>query len=214
MADKNDKKKAFIGAGLGLATLLAAQGADAAEIAELAAGDGRGGLLIIPLVAALGWVGFNILGPAQNQISNMADKNDKKKAFIGAGLGLATLLAAQGADAAEIAELAAGDGRGGLLIIPLVAALGWVGFNILGPAQNQISNMADKNDQKKAFIGAGLGLATLLAAQSADAATEAMQLAGGDVRGGLLFLPLGAALGWVGFNIVGPAQAQIANMRK
>ena len=47
-------------------TFLAAGNAQAAmEVANIAAGDGRGGLLLFPVAAALGWVGFNILQPAQ-----------------------------------------------------------------------------------------------------------------------------------------------------
>ena len=60
----------------------------------------------------------------------MSDK--KRSVAAGLGLGAATLLAAQSADAAtEIATVAASDGRAGLLFLPLLAALGWVGFNIL-----------------------------------------------------------------------------------
>jgi hypothetical protein len=43
---------------------------------QLAGGDGRAALLLIPLGAALGWVGFNIAGPALNQLSAM-DKTKK-----------------------------------------------------------------------------------------------------------------------------------------
>ena len=49
---------------------------------------------------------------------------DKKRA-VAIGLGAASLLAAQSADASEIMTIAAGDGRGGLLFLPLAAALGW-----------------------------------------------------------------------------------------
>jgi photosystem II PsbY protein len=121
------------------------------------------------------------------------------------------LLFTESADAAtEAMTLAAGDVRAGLLAFPLLAALGWVGFNIAGPALNQINDMGEK--KKGLVAGTGLGLATLLAAQNADAATEAMTLAAGDVRAGLLAFPLLAALGWVGFNIAGPALNQINDM--
>lgn len=123
-----------------------------------------------------------------------------------------TFLIAGNAQAAmEVADLAAGDARSGLLFLPLAAALGWVGFNITGPAINQISAM---NSRKGLIAGLGLGAASLLAAQGADAATEAMQLAASDSRSGLLFLPLVAALGWVGFNIAGPALNQINSMNE
>jgi photosystem II PsbY protein len=78
-------------------------------------------------------------------------------------------------------------------------------FNIGGPALNQIDNM------KKGAL-AGTGLATLFVASQADAATEMMTVA--DGRAGLLAFPLLAALGWVLFNIAGPALNQIDNMKK
>ena len=45
------------------------------------------------------------------------------------------------------------------------------GFNILGPALNQVGNMSDKS---KKSVALGLGMTTLLmaAAEQADAATE------------------------------------------
>lgn len=45
------------------------------EIAELAAGDNRILILGVIFVPALGWVAFNILGPALNQYANMGDAN-------------------------------------------------------------------------------------------------------------------------------------------
>ena len=57
--------------------LLFTESAQAAtEAMSLAAGDGRTGLLAFPLLAALGWVGFNIAGPALNQINDMGDKRN------------------------------------------------------------------------------------------------------------------------------------------
>jgi photosystem II PsbY protein len=94
-------------------------------------------------------VGFNILGPLQNQLDAMSEKNEKnakstKKRGLAAGLGLgaASLLAAQSAEAAQqVADLAASDNRLGILALLAVPALGWVGFNILGPLQNQLDAM-------------------------------------------------------------------------
>ena len=56
---------------------------------------------------------------------------------------------------------------------------------------------------KKRGIAAGLGLtaAGLLAAQSAEAATEVAQLADGDGRLGLLLTLFVPVVGWVAFNI-------------
>ncbi len=217
------------------ATFLAAGNAQAAaEVAQLA--DGRGLELFLPIAAAGGWVLFNILGPLGNQISAMetntaggakrlggAARAGKRGLVAGLGLGAATLLAASSADAAtEVAQLA--DSRGLELLLPLTAAIGWVLFNILGPLGNQISAMesntagnakrvggAPARGAKRGLIaGLGLGAATLLATQSAEAATEVAQLA--DSRGLELLLPLGAAIAWVLFNILGPLGNQISAM--
>ena len=143
----------------------------------------------------------------QQIYSNLQDALVKTAAF--ASVATSFLAAGHAQAAVEVANIAAGDSRAGLLFLPLTAALGWVLFNIAGPAGNQINNM-----KKGVAAGLGLGAASLLATQSADAATEAMQLAAGDSRAGLLFLPLTAALGWVLFNIAGPAGNQIKNMSK
>ena len=45
------------------------------EVSELAAGDNRLLILTVIFVPALGWVAFNILGPALNQLANMATQN-------------------------------------------------------------------------------------------------------------------------------------------
>ena len=60
----------------------------------------------------------------------------------------------------------------------------------------------------------GMAAASLLATQQASAATEVMQLADRDARFGvvaLLFLPV---LGWVAFNIGGPALNQLSEMSR
>jgi len=180
------------------------------EVADFAAGDSRAGLLVLPLGAAIAWVGINILPGLLNQINNMSEKNKSVAASL--GLGATSLLAAQGADAAEIMELSAGvDSRAGLLVLPLGAAFAWVGVNILPGLKNQLDTMAEKNS---GAIAAGLGLsaATLLSAQSADAATEVMDLAAADLR----FLPVlgifALVLGWVGFNMLQPTLNQFKAM--
>jgi photosystem II PsbY protein len=179
------------------------------EVANIAGGDGRAGLLVLPLGAAIAWVGINILPGLKNQIDAMNEKNNKSVA-VGLGLGAASLLAAQGADAAEIMELAAGDGRAGLLLLPLGAAAVWVGINILPGLKNQLDAMAEKNNA--IAVGLGLSAATLLSAQGADAATEIMDLAAGDNR----FVPVlgifGLVLSWVFFNMAGPTINQLDAM--
>lgn len=82
----------------------------------------------------------------------------------------------------QIGELA-GDNRLGIIALLFVPVVGWVGFNILQPALNQLDAMSGggkapkKAAVKKRSIAAGLGLmATMLAAQNADAATEVHDL--------------------------------------
>ncbi|CAL5228944.1 g12175 [Coccomyxa viridis] len=218
------------------ATMASAGSAQAAsEVAQLAAGDNRVGIIATLALPALGWVAFNIGGPALNQLANM-DKTNKMrpKLSLAAGLGLsaALLLASEKAEAAqEIVELAASDNRFTIILTLFLPVVGWVLFNIGGPALNQLANTAEKNKatkgaskalrkgtgtKRRAIAGAitGLSAASLLAAPQADAAQEVMQLAASDNRVGIiatLFLPV---VGWVAFNIGGPALNQLANTGK
>jgi photosystem II PsbY protein len=66
----------------------------------------------------------------------------KRSVTIGAGLGLASLLIAGGADAAQEIATTAGDSRLGSLLLLFLPVLGWVGFNILGPASKQLEEMS------------------------------------------------------------------------
>jgi photosystem II PsbY protein len=65
---------------------------------------------------------------------------------------------------------------------------------------------------RAAAIGLGLTAASMLAAQSADAATEVATLAAGDGRPALFLALFAPALLWVGINIAGPALNQLNNM--
>ncbi|KAJ0256026.1 Photosystem II core complex proteins psbY [Hirschfeldia incana] len=117
------------------------------QIAELAAAaggsDNRGLALLLPIVPAIGWVLFNILQPALNQINKMRESRG-----IVVGLGIGGGLAASGlltpppeaVAAAEAAERA-GDNRGQLLLFVVAPALLWVLYNILQPALNQLNKM-------------------------------------------------------------------------
>jgi photosystem II PsbY protein len=186
------------------------------QIMALAEGDNRVVALLIPLVPAIGWVLFNILKPALNQVDKM---RSAKSLVAGAGLGaLATLVAAPHADAVqEIAQVADSDARGLIIIGLLLPAIGWVLFNILRPALNQIEKMQSGNTvktSKRSVIGAlGLGGASMLLAPHADAAQEIATLADSDSRGLIIIGLLLPAIGWVLFNILRPALNQIEKMQ-
>ncbi|KAL9241152.1 hypothetical protein vseg_015294 [Gypsophila vaccaria] len=117
----------------------------AQQIAEIAeGGDNRGLALLLPIVPAIGWVLYNILQPALNQFNRM---RSERAVVIGLGLGLSGLglksqdvWAAQ--EMAQIGENSSGsDNRGLLLLIVVLPAIGWVLFNILQPALNQLNRM-------------------------------------------------------------------------
>jgi photosystem II PsbY protein len=197
--------------------LSAGNAAAASEISQIAAGDGRFSTILFLLAPAVGWVLFNIGGPLLNQVQETSQRNKMKLRSGAAGLGLAaaSLLVAQNADAAEIAQVAAGDGRILAIATLFAPVIGWVLFNIGGPLLNQVNETAERNKtkdpRKKRGVAAGLGLtaASLLAAQNADAATEIAQVAAGDARIlaiATLFVP---AIGWVLFNIGGPLLNQV-----
>lgn len=116
----------------------------AQQIAEIAAeGDNRGLALLLPLIPAIGWVIFNILQPALNQINRM---RETKGVIIGLGLGgwaASGFVSTPEASAAEIAMIAdaANDNRGQLLLFVVAPAIAWVLYNILQPALNQLNRM-------------------------------------------------------------------------
>lgn len=117
----------------------------AQQIAEIAEGDNRGTLLLFVVAPAIGWVLFNILQPALNQINRM---RNAKGVIVGLGLGLGGLAAsgmvseASASEIGLIADAAAGnDNRGTLLLFVVAPAILWVLYNILQPALNQINRM-------------------------------------------------------------------------
>ncbi len=66
---------------------------------------------------------------------------------VAAGLGLsaALLLASEKAEAAqEITQLAASDNRFTIILTLFLPVVGWVLFNIAGPALNQLANIAER----------------------------------------------------------------------
>ncbi|KAL2903485.1 Photosystem II core complex proteins psbY chloroplastic [Bienertia sinuspersici] len=131
-------------AGAIFATLGSVDSALAAQqIADIAAGsDNRGLALLLPIVPAIGWVLFNILQPALNQLNKM---RSERAIIIGLGLS-GLMLSSPEAQAAteEIAKVAASggsDNRGQLLLLVVLPAIGWVLYNILQPALNQLNKM-------------------------------------------------------------------------
>jgi photosystem II PsbY protein len=233
---KSSKTRRFgmiagLSASAAAAGLLASPPAEAAELfAELAV-DNRPLVLGGLLVAVLGWVLFNIALPGFNQLSRMQQaaskrapppKARKARGLVGAvGLSAAGLLASDSADAAQEIMTLADDQRPFILGGILVAAIGWVLFNITRPALGQVSKMVSaanarapppKARRAKALIGAtGLSAAALLSSDSADAAQEVMNLAV-DNRPFILLGLLVAVLGWVLFNIARPALNQVFRM--
>jgi photosystem II PsbY protein len=224
--DKMRSAKGLVaGAGLGaLATLVAAPHADAVqEIAQVADSDARGLIIIGLLLPAIGWVLFNILRPALNQIEKMQGGNTgktSKRSVIGAlGLGGASMLLAPHADAAqEIANVADSDSRGLIIIGLLLPAIGWVLFNILKPALNQVNKMVEGNSGVKksrgiiGVTGISAAAASLLAAPEADAQVQEIAQLGADTRPLILLFILAPAIGWVLFNILKPALNQVNKM--
>ena len=183
---------------------MAGQASAAQEVAAMS-GDNRLGILAVVFLPVVGWVLFNIAGPALNQVNEMSDKN--KSVIAGAGLG-AALLSAGSAEASQEMMTMAGDNRLGILGILVLPVIGWVLFNIAGPALNQVNDMSEKN--KSVIAGAGLG-AALFSTGSAEASQEMMTMAGDNRLGilGILVLPV---IGWVLFNIAGPALNQVNEM--
>ncbi|CAG7904027.1 unnamed protein product [Brassica rapa] len=120
------------------------------QISQLAAAavsegsDNRGLALLLPIVPAIGWVLFNILQPALNQINKMRASKGVVVGLggIGGGLAASGLLTPppEAVAAAEAAERA-GDNRGQLLLFVVAPALLWVLYNILQPALNQLNKM-------------------------------------------------------------------------
>ncbi|KAG6539227.1 photosystem II core complex proteins psbY, chloroplastic-like [Zingiber officinale] len=118
----------------------------AQRLADLAeSSDNRGLALLLPIVPALAWVLYNILPPALNQFNRM---RSDKGVVVGLGISaaaaagmMAAPLSASAGDVATIADAAAGDNRGLLLLFVVAPALAWVLYNILQPALNQLNRM-------------------------------------------------------------------------
>eukprot|EP00204_Picochlorum_oklahomense_P003236 CAMPEP_0118798054 /NCGR_PEP_ID=MMETSP1161-20130426/496_1 /TAXON_ID=249345 /ORGANISM="Picochlorum oklahomensis, Strain CCMP2329" /LENGTH=99 /DNA_ID=CAMNT_0006725333 /DNA_START=56 /DNA_END=351 /DNA_ORIENTATION=- len=64
--------------------------------------------------------------------SKSSEVDDVTKAVAMMSLASPLLFTESASAATEMMSVAGGDGRAGLLAFPLLAALGWVGFNIAG----------------------------------------------------------------------------------
>jgi len=97
--------------------------------------------------------------PEQYPITNKespSEPSSRRDMMVKAGAALGGLVAAsQEAQAGvvlppkEESPTGKRDGRAGLLVLPVSLALGWVGFNILGPGQNQLDDMNEKDRQNQ-----------------------------------------------------------------
>ena len=118
-----------------------------ADVATDAGSDNRGQLLLFVVAPAIGWVLYNILQPALNQLNRMRSQAVVAGLGLGtaAAAGMATAPEASAAAAQDLAALAAAapadDSRGLLLLIVVAPAIGWVLYNILQPALNQLNRM-------------------------------------------------------------------------
>ncbi|KAG6534930.1 photosystem II core complex proteins psbY, chloroplastic-like [Zingiber officinale] len=117
----------------------------AQRLADLAeSSDNRGLALLLPIVPALAWVLYNILPPALNQLNRM---RSDKGVVVGLGISaaaagmMAAPLSASAGEVAMMADAAAGDNRGLLLLFVVAPAIAWVLYNILQPALNQLNRM-------------------------------------------------------------------------
>jgi photosystem II PsbY protein len=88
---------------------------------------------------------YNILQPALNQLNRMRGSQQAAVAGLGLGATAAGMAWAPEASAAAQEVVAAGDdNRGTLLLLVVAPAIGWVLYNILQPALNQLNRM--RND--------------------------------------------------------------------
>ena len=130
-----------------------------------------------------------------------SSSSSSSSAVVTGAAGLAALAAAVADKAAvaasgpmEVAQVA-GDNRALFLLGLFVPAIGWVGFNILGPALRQVDNMSEANTKKRGvaigLAGAGLASALLASPEAADAAQQVMSVAAAADQ-----IPDVVALGW------------------
>ncbi|XP_074294703.1 uncharacterized protein LOC141622574 [Silene latifolia] len=111
---------------------------------------------------------------------------------------IATLASSPWAMAAkQIAESPQEDNRGLALLLPLVPAVGWVLFNILQPALNQINKM--RNEKAVIFGLGGLALYSALYVPIASAVEEAVEGEAAASNSGLLPYIVAAA---VAFEVI------------
>jgi photosystem II PsbY protein len=130
-----------------------------------------------------------------------------------AGAFFSALASSDAALAAQQIADAADDNRGTLLLLVVAPAVGWVLYNILQPALNQLNRMRGSQQAAVAGLGLGATAAGMAWAPEASAAAQEVVAAGDDNRGTLLLLVVAPAIGWVLYNILQPALNQLNRMR-
>merc|ERR1711977_86479 len=83
----------------------------------------------------------------RNNFAAVPIRNKNAKTTTHAVLGSSVFDISHISMSSEVIQLS--DGRLGLLTLPVLIALGWVGFSILGPALNQLDTMSNRQSSKK-----------------------------------------------------------------
>ncbi len=206
-------KRSVAGAlGLGAAGLLASAPAEAAtELAQLADSDGRLGILLTLFVPVVGWVLFNIAGPAFSQLDVSRERGScghhwPIAGFLSASTHSPMLAASAQGQRCTLCAAAHVQTSAAQPHVPLVLCV----TQIMGDRAKDTPPESRSLRVKRSVAGAlGLGAAGLLASAPAEAATELAQLADSDGRLGILLTLFVPVVGWVLFNIAGPAFGQL-----
>ncbi|XP_021719928.1 photosystem II core complex proteins psbY, chloroplastic-like [Chenopodium quinoa] len=117
----------------------------AKQIVESPQEDNRGLILLVPVAAAVGWVLFNILGPALNQINRM---RSEKMTIVGLGLGgllaaaSSAVIVPSASAASEVAESEGASGGGSQGLLALIVA-GAVALEVV-----MLNSMQSKYEEK------------------------------------------------------------------
>eukprot|EP00467_Chlorarachnion_reptans_P017233 CAMPEP_0114526212 /NCGR_PEP_ID=MMETSP0109-20121206/22885_1 /TAXON_ID=29199 /ORGANISM="Chlorarachnion reptans, Strain CCCM449" /LENGTH=178 /DNA_ID=CAMNT_0001707941 /DNA_START=71 /DNA_END=607 /DNA_ORIENTATION=+ len=132
-------------------------------------------VLAVSAVAVIGLVGLvccgtfsaPVLGAPVSMRSRVATVPRLSMGQVRASMDRSMAVSAQQVN--QMAELKKTDGRLGKIAFLAVPVVAWVGFNILGPAQNQLDGMAEKTKQAPKTVRRR-GLLTGIASAAAGAA--------------------------------------------